>query len=128
MEFTISEKSKRNLDALLKSFEEEDKIRESTEKAKHLEHLKVYHFTSKEEFLDYIKKGNTVFNESGDCYFSNFNEKENTVKRRGIQYDDTDTPHYFTVIADFKEIEEWASWMDNESERDEGFIPFWHKK
>lgn len=66
MDFKISEKSKKNLDAFMQEFKDEEARIKKEQRINHLNFLEKYGFKSAQEVFDYIYSGHVMVDDGGD--------------------------------------------------------------
>ena len=125
-----------------KNLEQEQKQKETEIKhQKHLAHLKKYHFTSTDEFVNFLKAGGKAVLEYG--YYNEdiqyWDKPEQFWKGYAggpkfriatMDYNDIDMP--IGIYADYKDEDEFRKWIDKlfsfgEKYLDNGYLPMWHK-
>ena len=155
MEFKLTEKKPGNWDQMMFDLQAEGqlhgemlkKLQEQKQKEveikhqKHLAHLKKYHFTSTDEFVNFLKAGGKAVPEYG--YYNEdiqyWDKPEQFWKGYAggakfriatMDYNDIDMP--IGIYADYKDEDEFRKWIDKlfsfgEKCLDNGYLPMWHK-
>ena len=155
MEFKLTEKKPGNWEQMmfdlqaegqlhgemLKKLQEQKQKEAEIKQQKHLAHLKKYHFTSTDEFVNFLKAGGKAVPEYG--YYNEdiqyWDKPEQFWKGYAggpkfriatMDYNDIDMP--IGIYADYKDEDEFRKWIDKlfsfgEKYLDNGYLPMWHK-
>ena len=155
MEFKLTEKKPGNWEQMmfdlqaegqlhgemLKKLQEQKQKETEIKHQKHLAHLKKYHFTSTDEFVNFLKAGGKAVPEYG--YYNEdiqFWDKPEQFWKGYVEgpkfriatmdYNDIDMP--IGIYADYKDEDEFRKWIDKlfsfgEKYLDNGYLPMWHK-
>ena len=108
---------------------------------KHLTHLKKYHFTSTDEFVNFLKAGGKAVPEYGyynediqywdkpEQFWKGYVEGPK-FRIATMDYNDIDMP--IGIYVDYKDEDEFRKWIDKlfsfgEKYLDNGYLPMWHK-
>ena len=155
MEFKLTEKKPGNWDQMMFDLQAEGqlhgemlmKLQEQKQKEveikhqKHLAHLKKYHFTSTDEFVNFLKAGGKAVPEYGyynediqywdkpEQFWKGYVEGPK-FRVATMDYNDIDMP--IGIYADYKDEDEFRKWIDKlfsfgEKYLDNGYLPMWHK-
>ena len=155
MEFKLTEKKPGNWDQMMFDLQAEGqlhgemlkKLQEQKQKEveimhqKHLAHLKKYHFTSTDEFVNFLKAGGKAVPEYGyynediqywdkpEQFWNGYVEGPK-FRVATMDYNDIDMP--IGIYADYKDEDEFRKWIDKlfsfgEKYLDNGYLPMWHK-
>ena len=155
MEFKLNEKKPGNWEQMMFDLQAEDqlhgemlkKLQEQKQKEaeikrqKHLAHLKKYHFTSTDEFVNFLKAGGKAVPEYGyynediqywdkpEQFWKGYVEGPK-FRIATMDYNDIDIP--IGIYADYKDEDEFRKWIDKlfsfgEKYLDNGYLPMWHK-
>ena len=144
MEFKLTEKKPGNWDQMMFDLQAEDqlhgemlkKLQEQKQKEaeikhqKHLAHLKKYHFTSTDEFVNFLKAGGNIqYWDKPEQFWKGYIEGPK-FRIATMDYNDIDMP--IGIYADYKDEDEFRKWIDKlfsfgEKYLDNGYLPMWHK-
>lgn len=155
MEFKLTEKKPGNWDQMmfdlqaegqlhgemLKKLQEQKQKETEIKHQKHLAHLKKYHFTSTDEFVNFLKDGGKAVPEYGyynediqywdkpEQFWKGYVEGPK-FRIATMDYNDIDMP--IGIYVDYKDEDEFRKWIDKlfsfgEKYLDNGYLPMWHK-
>ena len=155
MEFKLTEKKPGNWEQMmfdlqaegqlhgemLKKLQEQKQKEAEIKHQTHLAHLKKYHFTSTDEFVNFLKAGGKAVPEYGyynediqywdkpEQFWKGYVEGPK-FRIATMDYNDIDMP--IGIYVDYKDEDEFRKWIDKlfafgEKYLDNGYLPMWHK-
>ena len=155
MEFKLTEKKPGNWEQMmfdlqaegqlhgemLKKLQEQKQKEAEIKHQKHLAHLRKYHFTSTDEFVNFLKAGGKAVPEYGyynediqywdkpEQFWKGYVEGPK-FRIATMDYNDIDMP--IGIYVDYKDEDEFRKWIDKlfsfgEKYLDNGYLPMWHK-
>lgn len=126
---------------MLKKLQEQKQKEAEIKQQKHLAHLEKYHFTSTDEFVNFLKAGGKAVPEYGyynediqywdkpEQFWKGYVEGPK-FRIATMDYNDIDMP--IGIYVDYKDEDEFRKWIDKlfsfgEKYLDNGYLPMWHK-
>lgn len=88
-------------------------------------------FKNRQELIDYVKGGNTIYRDELEGYMRLCPEKgENVVVNYRMTYDEyTDVPMGMkNEYLSWDEFVKWTEWMDEPRVKEQGYVDYWVKE